>query len=248
MRLTRTLLLAPFAAAAVFPAAWVARASVGHYGQLFADHPAFGRWMVNSLFVASTQTVAAVVIASAGGFAMAKYRFIGRRVILGVLLCLLLLPYQVLLPGAYDLVRRLGWLDTYWAVIAPGTASVFGLVLYARAIRGVPDDLLAAARIDGCSEARVWWSVVLPLVRPTTAAFGLVTFAGTWNAFLWPQVVLQDDGRYTLPLGLASMGLTPGTDVGVLMAGAALAVLPPAVLFVALQSDFVAGLTAGSLK
>ena len=235
------------AAVAVYPAGWVVWQSWGHYGRLFADHP-FGRWLVNSLFLASTQTVAAVVLASLGGFAVAKYRFAGRRVILGVLLSVLLLPYPVLLPGAYELVRRLGGLDTYWAVLAPGAASVFGLVLFSRAMRGVPDDLLAAGRIDGCSEPRLWWSIALPLVRPMTAAFALLTFAASWNAFLWPQVVLQDDGQYTLPLGLASMSLTPGGDPGVLMAGTVLSVLPVAVLFFALQSDFVAGLTSGATK
>ena len=244
-RLLPTAPLAVLAAAAVSPAAWVVRTSLGHYRQLFADHP-FGRWMVNSLFVASTQTVLAVVLASLGGFAVAKYRFRGRSLILGVLLSVLLLPYQVLLPGGYELVRRLGWLDTYWAVLAPGAASVFGLVMFSRAMRQVDDDLLAAARIDGCSEARLWWSIAMPLVRPMTAAFALLTFAGSWNAFLWPQVVLQDDGRYTLPLGLASMSLTPGGDLGVLMAGTALAVVPVAGLFVAMQRDFVAGLTAGA--
>ena len=242
-----TAALAALAAGVVYPAAWVVRASLGHYGQLFADHP-FGRWLVNSLFVASTQTVSAVVLASLGGFAVAKYRFRGRRVILGVSLSVLLLPYQALLPGAYELVRGLGGLDTYWAVLAPGAASVFGLVLFARAMRSVPDDLLAAARIDGCSEPRLWWSIALPLVRPMTAAFALLTFAASWNAFLWPQVVLQDDGKYTLPLGLASLSLLPGQDLGVLMAGTVLSVLPVAVLFFALQSDFVAGLTSGATK
>ena len=246
-RLVPTAILAVLAAVAVAPAAWVVRASVGHYRPLFAEHP-FGRWMVNSLFVASTQTVMTTVLASLGGFAVAKYRFGGRRIILAILLAVLLLPYQVMLPGAYELVRRLGWLDTYWAVLAPAAASPFGLVLFARAMRAVPDDLLAAARIDGCSEPRLWWSVAMPLVRPMTAAFALLTFAASWNAFLWPQVVLQDDGRATLPLGLASMSLTPGGDLGVLMAATTLAVLPVAVLFAALQSDFVAGLTAGATK
>ncbi len=246
-RLIPTLLLSAFALCALYPAAWVVWTSLGHYRQLFADHP-FGRWMVNSLFLASTQTLSAVALASLGGFAIAKYRFRGRRVILTILLSVLLLPYQVLLPGAYELVRGLGGLDTYWAVLGPGTASAFGLVLFARAMRSVPDDLLAAGRIDGCSEPRLWWSIAMPLVRPMTAAFALLTFAASWNGFLWPQVVLQDDGKYTLPLGLASLSLLPGQDLGVLMAGTALGVLPVAVLFLALQSDFVAGLTSGATK
>jgi ABC-type glycerol-3-phosphate transport system permease component len=243
----RTGVLVVMAMAALYPAAWVAWMSLGHYRQLFADQP-FGRWLVNSLFVASTQTVSAVVLASLGGFAVAKYRFAGRRPILAVLLSVLLLPYQVLLPGAYELVRALHGLDTYWAVMAPGASSVFGLILFSRAMRQVDDDVLAAGRIDGCSEPRLWWSIALPLVRPMTAAFALLTFAASWNAFLWPQVVLQDDGKYTLPLGLASLSLLPGQDVGALMAATVLSVLPVTVLFFAVQSDFVAGLTSGATK
>ena len=245
-RVLPTLTMTLAAAVAVGPAAWVVRTSLGHYGQLFAAHPAYGRWMVNSLFVASTQTVVTVLLASLGGFAVAKYTFPGRRVIVGMVLATLLLPYQVLMPGGYELARRLGWLDTYAAVLAPGAASAFGLVLFARAMRAVPDELLAAARLDGCSEPRVYWSVAMPLVRPMTTAYALLTFAASWNGFLWPAVVLQDDGRYTLPLGLASMSLTPGTDLGVLMAGTVLAVLPVAGLFLACQGEVVPGLTAGA--
>jgi ABC-type glycerol-3-phosphate transport system permease component len=255
-----TLIVAAAAIVAASPVIWVLRASftstsstgawtIANYTQLSTDRP-IARWLCSSLFVASSQTVAAVVLASLGGFALAKYRFTGKRVMTAALAATLLLPFPVLLPGVYDLMRRLGWLDTYAAVIAPGSVSVFGLFLYTRAFRAVPDDLLHAARIDGCSEFRLWWSVAVPLVKPMTAAFTLLTFTAAWNNFLWPQVVLQDEGKYTLPVGLANLSVMPGyqADYGVLMAGTVIAVLPVAILFFALQKDFVAGLGAGGLK
>ncbi len=225
------------------------RLTASNYARLFADHP-FAAWMTNSLLIASAQTVAAVVLANLAGFAVAKYDFPGRRAVLAILLSLLLLPHQVLLPSSYELMRHLHLLDTYWAVLLPGVVSVFGLFLFDRAMRQVPDDLLAAARIDGCSELRLWWDVAAPLVRPTTAAFALLSFAASWNAFLWPQIVLNDSARYTLPLGLASLTATAGLTVGpgVVLAGTLLGAMPVVVLFFALQRDFVPGLTAGGVK
>jgi ABC-type glycerol-3-phosphate transport system permease component len=223
--------------------------TLSNYQRLFRERQ-FGSWMINSIFLASTQTVASVILASLGGFTIAKYRFAGRRFILAILLSVMLLPYQVLLPSSYELMHRLGWLDSYWAILAPGSVSVFGLFLFSRAMRNVPDDLLAAGRIDGASEIRLWWEIALPLVRPMISAFVLLSFTASWNSFLWPQIVLQDEGKYTLPIGLANLSALPGTqsDFGVLMAGTLLSIIPVAILFFALQRDFVAGLTSGAIE
>ncbi len=128
--------------------------------------------------------------------------------------------------------------------------SVFGLFLFNRAMRGVPDDLLSAGRMDGCSEVRLWWEIAVPLVRPMISAFTLLSFTASWNSFLWPQIVLQDEGKYTLPIGLANLSALPDTqaDYGVVLAGTLLSILPVALLFFALQRDFVVGLTTGAVK
>jgi ABC-type glycerol-3-phosphate transport system permease component len=217
--------------------------------KFFRQRP-FGQWMVNSLFVASTQTVCAVILASLGGFAVAKYRFPGRRFILAILLSVMLLPYQVLLPSSYELMHQFGWLNSYWAILAPGAISVFGLFLFSRAMQNVPDDLLNAARIDGCSEIRLWWEIAVPLVRPMISAFTLLSFTASWNSFLWPQIVLQDESKYTLPIGLANLSVLPGTqsDFSLLMTGTLLSIIPVAILFLALQRDFISGLTSGALR
>lgn len=224
--------------------------TLDNFRVLFSHEP-FARWMVNSLFVSSLQTACVVTFSSLGGFALAKYRFAGRRALMLVMFATLLLPAQVLYPsGGIDLVRRLGWMNSYLAVIVPGLASVFGTFLFMQAMKGVPDELLHAARVDGCSELRLWWEVALPIVRPMVGAYTLLSFLASWNGFLWPQIVLQDPVKYTLPMGLTGMiGLVEyETQYGVLMAGTLLAVLPVLLLFFVLQRDFIAGIASGAVK
>jgi ABC-type glycerol-3-phosphate transport system permease component len=223
--------------------------TLSNYRRLFTGNP-FGRWLINSIFLACAQTVISVALSSLGGFALAKYRFRGQRLIMMMMLGTMLLPAQVLMPSSYELMYKLGWLDSYAAILVPGAVSVFGLILFRQAMLAVPDELLHAARIDGCSEVYLWWQIALPLVRPMIGAFTLLSFTAAWNSFLWPQIVLQNESKYTLPIGLYNMNGMPGfqTDYGVLMAATLLSVLPVAVLFFALQRDFIAGLTSGAVK
>ena len=132
----------------------------------------------------------------------------------------------------------------------PGAVSVFGMFLFMQAMRTVPDELLQCGRLDGCSELRLWWEVALPIIRPMIGAFTLLTFMGAWNSFLWPQMVLQDVNRFTLPVGLSGMSGLPSDDTpyGVVMAGTLLSVVPAAILFFVLQRDFIAGLASGAVK
>jgi multiple sugar transport system permease protein len=232
-----------------FPWLHLDHLTLGDYSRLFQNNP-FGRWLVNSIFLSSTQTTIAVTLASLGGYALAKYQFAGRRVITLLMFATMLLPYQVLLPSSYELMYRLGWVDSYLAILVPGSVNVFGLFLFRQAMLGVPDELLQAGRIDGCSEIRIWWEIVLPMVRPMIGAFTLMSFTACWNSFLWPQIILQNESKYTLPIGLFSMNGMPGyqTDYGVLMAATLLSVVPVVILFFALQRDFIAGLTSGAVK
>lgn len=220
-----------------------------NYRRLFAGQP-FGRWLLNSIFLAGAQTVSVVTLSSLGGFALAKYRFRGQKLIMVLMLLTLLLPGQVLLASSYELLHHLNWTDSYLAILVPGAVSVFGMFLFRQAMGGVPDELLQAGRIDGCSELRLWWDVALPVVRPMIGAFTLMTFLGCWNAYLWPSIVLQDEAKYTLPMGLANMMSLPEyqTDYGILMAGTLLSILPVVILFFVLQKDFIAGLATGAVK
>jgi ABC-type glycerol-3-phosphate transport system permease component len=223
--------------------------TLDNYRRLFAQEP-FAVWMINSLFLASAYTVVVVTLSSLGGFALAKYRFGGRRVLMLIMLVTMLVPGQVLLLPNYDLMRKWGWMNSYAAILVPGAVSVFGMFLFRQAMMLVPDELLQAGRMDGCSEARLWWEVALPIVRPMIGAYTLLSFMAAWNSFLWPQVILQTPEKLTLPIGLSNMINLPEyqTNLGILMAGTLLSILPVAVLFFVLQRDFVAGLASGAVK
>jgi ABC-type glycerol-3-phosphate transport system permease component len=169
---------------------------------------------------------------------------------MGVMVLTMLLPSQVLLPSSYELMYRLGWVNSYLAILVPGAVSVFGIFLFRQGMMGVPEELLAAGRVDGCSEVRLWWEIAMPVVRPVTGAYTLMSFLAGWNSYLWPQVVLQEEGKFTLPMGLANMAGLQGYqgEFGVLMAGTVLSLVPVVGLFFWLQQEFVEGLTTGAVK
>jgi ABC-type glycerol-3-phosphate transport system permease component len=167
------------------------------------------------------------------------------------MLVTLVLPGQVLLPSLYELMNAIGWINSYRAIVIPGAVSVFGILLFRQAMRtAVPDELLHAARVDGCSELRVWWEIALPIVRPMIGAFTLLAFLASWNSFFWPQVILQDEAKYTLPIGLANMVGLPEfqTQYGVLMAGTLLARRSGGCAVLRAAAGFSPGLTSGAVK
>lgn len=225
------------------------RWTLSNYTWLFSREP-FAHWMFNSLFLACAHSALVVTLSSLGGFALAKYRFRGKKPLMLVMLATMLLPAQVLLPGSYDLMYRIGWLDSYAAILVPGAVSVFGMFLFMQGMKSVPDELLQAGRVDGCSEFRLWWEVALPIVRPLTGAYTLLSFMAAWNSFLWPQIVLKTQSKYTLPIALTNMIGLPEyqTPYGVLMVGTLLSIVPVAILFFILQRDFIAGLASGAVK
>jgi multiple sugar transport system permease protein len=225
------------------------RLTWANFDALFTQ-AAFGRWMINSIFLASTYSVTVVTLSSLGGFALAKYRFRGKRSLMVLMLGTMLLPSQVLLGSLYEMMDRLHWIDSYLAILVPGAVSVFGTFLFRQAMLGVPDELLDCGRLDGCGEMRLWWEVALPLVRPMVGAFTLMSFLASWSGFLWPQIVLQDERKYTLPLGLNNLvGLQEyQSQYGLLAAGTLLGLLPVMALFFAVQKDFISGLASGAVK
>jgi ABC-type glycerol-3-phosphate transport system permease component len=185
---------------------------------------------------------------SLGGFALAKYEFKGKRIIMIVMLATMMIPAQVMLAPLYELITRMRLADTYLGLIVPGAVSVFGMFLFRQSMLQIPDELLQAGRIDGCSEFGLFWRIAMPISRPMIGAFCLVAFMGTWNSFLWPQIILHSNHLFTLPIALNQLVGLQRQDYGVLMAGTLLSILPVAVLFLILQKEFLAGLTAGAVK
>jgi multiple sugar transport system permease protein len=182
------------------------------------------------------------------GYALAKLRFRGRETLYRVLLAGLVVPAQVAMLPLFLELRAMGLVNTYMGAIIPAMATIFGIFLIRQYALSIPDDLLDAARIDGAGEFRVYWSVVLPTIRPILATLALFTFLSTWNDFLWPLVVLTDDAKYTLPVALAGLVGEHVQDTELMMAGSVLTVLPVLLLFVLLQRHYIEGIMAGSAK
>jgi ABC-type glycerol-3-phosphate transport system permease component len=139
-------------------------------------------------------------------------------------------------------------MDSFPGLIVPQAVSVFGIFLFRQYLLQVPDELMHAARIDGCSEFRIYWEIMMPISRPMVGAFCLTSFMATWNSFLWPQIILHHSDRFTLPVALNQLVGVYQQQYGTLMAGTLLSILPVLVLFLLLQREFVEGLTAGAVK
>jgi ABC-type glycerol-3-phosphate transport system permease component len=164
------------------------------------------------------------------------------------MLATLMIPGQLTMAPLFELLHRLGLVDSYAGLIIPGSVSVFGIFLFRQSILTIPDELLHAARIDGCSEFQIYRDIIMPVSRPMIGAFCLISFMGTWNSFLWPQIILHNRNLSTLPIALSQMIGVYNQEYGMLMAGTLISVLPVVILFLVLQKEFVAGLTAGAVK
>jgi multiple sugar transport system permease protein len=165
-----------------------------------------------------------------------------------VLLAALVIPGQLGMLPLFLRLRGLGLVNTYWGVLVPGLASIFGIFLVRQYALSIPQSLLDAARVDGAGELRLFWSVVVPIVRPVLVTLAIFTFMGTWNDFLWPLIVLTDDDLQTLPVALANLLGEHVQDTELMMAGAVLTMLPVIVLFLALQRSYIEGIVTGSVK
>jgi multiple sugar transport system permease protein len=218
-----------------------------HYRALFTRLN-LGRYLLNSAFVATTVTVTSLLINSMAGYAFAKLRFRGRDRTFRFLTLGLVIPVQVSMLPLFLLLREMGLINTYWGVIIPGLASIFGIFLIRQYALSIPDDLIDAARIDGASEFRIYWSIILPVVRPILATLAIWTFLSTWNDFMWPLIVLSDDSMFTLPVALANLSGERVQDTELMMAGSVLTTLPVMLVFIFLQRYYVEGITMGSVK
>jgi len=182
------------------------------------------------------------------GYAFAKLRFRGRDRLFRVLSTGLVLPVQVAMLPLFLLLKNMGLINTYWGVIIPGLASIFGIFLVRQYALAIPDEMLDAARVDGASEFRIFLSIVIPGIMPILATLSIWTFLATWNDFMWPLIVLADASHYTLPVALANLSGEHVQDTELMMAGSVLTVIPVMVVFLFLQRYYIQGVMAGSVK
>jgi multiple sugar transport system permease protein len=224
-----------------------AHPTLDHYRALFTRLDV-GRYLLNSTVVAVVITTVSLFINSMAGYAFAKLRFRGRDRVFRLLTMGLVIPVQVSMLPLFLLMRELGFINTYWGVIIPGLASIFGIFLIRQYTLSLPDDLIDAARIDGAGEFRIYWSIILPVIRPILATLAIWTFLSTWNDFMWPLIVLSDESMFTLPVALANLAGERVQDTELMMAGSVLTVLPVMLVFMFLQRYYVEGITMGSVK
>jgi multiple sugar transport system permease protein len=231
------------------PPTWLPETfTLENYQTLF-DRLSFPTYFFNSTLVAIVVTLGNVVFCSMLGYALAKLEFRGKRVIFALVLGMLMVPAIAILVPLFVLVSNLGLTNTYPGLILPYLAAPLGVFLMRQYFLGLPDELIQAARVDGASEFRIFWNVMLPLCGPALATLAILTFLGSWNNFIWPLVVAQTEDRYTLPVALAlySVGQN-ATQYGVLLAGAVVVVLPVIAIFLALQRYFVQGIAMTGIK
>jgi multiple sugar transport system permease protein len=230
------------------PSWWPEQLTLEHYRELFTrlDFPQF---FANSVLVALAVTLGNLVFCSALGYALAKLRFPGKRLLFALVLGLLMVPGMVLFVPQFVLVSNLGLVNTYAGLILPYLAGPFGVFLMRQYLLSIPDDLIEAARVDGAGEFRIFWKIVLPLCRPALATLGILTFLASWNNFLWPLVVATTEDKYTLPVALALYSIGQNRiNFGLLLAGSVVVVLPIVVVFLLLQRHFLRGIATTGLK
>jgi len=224
------------------------RLTLDNFRRLFRELP-MARALLNSVFLASVSSVGATLCGAMGGYGLSKFRFRGREALTALVLGTAVLPLPLLLAPRFELIYHLHLLDTYAGYLLPQLAPAFGVFLFRQAmLNHVPDEIIESARLDGCGEIRIFFALVLPLVRPMIGAFVIITFLGVWNDFIGPQIILQTTERLPLAVTLASLQNNYGTDYGLLMAGTLVSVAPIIFLFLLLQKEFISGLTSGSLK
>jgi multiple sugar transport system permease protein len=221
--------------------------TLDNYRLLFRDS-AFPRWFLNSFVIATLTTLSVLFFDSLVGYTLAKFSFKGRKLVFVAILSTLMIPTEMLVLPWYSMSRTMGWLDSYWALLFPGLMTGFGTFLMKQFFESVPDELLAAARIDGFDEFQIWWRVAMPLVTPALSALAIFVFLGNWTAFLWPLISTTKRELYTLPVGLASFSSEFQTEWEMIMTGAAVATIPTLLVFLLLQRYIIGGIMLTGLK
>ncbi len=245
-----------------WPPSWIPRSpSFDSYVRFF-EQERIGRYFLNSAYVALAVTALQLFTSSLAAYTFAKRRFPGRDALFMITLGTMMIPGQVTLIPNYVILRHIpffggndalgsggsGWLDSYWGLIVPQAATAFGIFLMRQYMKSIPDDLLDAARVDGATEFRIYWQIVMPLCRPALAALGIFTFSYVWDDFFWPLIITSSEELRTLPLGLALFVVRNRTAWDLLMAGSVITTIPVLVVFLVFQRHFIRGIAVTGMK
>ena len=231
-----------------FPPIWIPRAPTLEGYRFIAKYFPLLRFAANSVMITAAVVMLNLILCSIVAYPLARHRFPGRNLILWTILATMMVPFHLILIPLFIIVVRLHWVNTYWGAILPYTMNAFNVFLFVQYFKTIPMELSKAARIDGCSELGILFRIIWPLSKPVLITVGILTFIQTWNLFLWPLIVLQEQTMRTLPLALATLKGVHGTEWNALMAQATLISIPVVLLFIWLQKYIVAGLAQTGLK
>ncbi|WP_019586188.1 carbohydrate ABC transporter permease [Deinococcus apachensis] len=231
-----------------YPPTFLPHVFVWHnYVEVFTRVP-FARYIFNTFFVATTVTLVALLFHAMSAYALARLRFRGREVLFLGIVATLMIPFSITLIPTFLLVRSLGWLDSYWALIVPAIPNAFGIFLLRQFYLSLPDELEEAARLDGATPAQIFWYVALPMSRPILATLATFFFLANWNAYLWPLIVTQKPEMRVTQVALAAFSGEHSTEWQLIMAGATVAAIPGLLLYLFLQRYLIEGIKLSGLK
>jgi len=218
-----------------------------NYFEVFRREP-FGNFILNSLFVASICSISSVFLSSLAGYGYAKFNFPGKNLFFFATVGMLMIPFQTIMVPLYLWLTRFGLLDTYVGIMTPFLVSAFGVFLMRVAIETIPSDYIDAARIDGCSDLRIFMQIILPSVKPALATLAIIKFMWTWNELLWPLIVTSSTSKYVVTLGLSSFTNMYFREYHLLTAAAALSMIPTIAIFLLFQKWVIRGVAMSGLK
>ncbi len=237
-----------------YPPQWIPQQiTLANFMTVLQNFP-FLHWVFNSAFLAVISTILVLILDSLAAYAFGRLEFKGKKILFGIIVSMLLFPIQAYIVPLYLLFSELHLLNTYMAIILPSTAQVTGIFLLTAFFKSIPKELEEAAYIDGCNDFRIFYSIMLPLSKPALASVTIITFISSWNNFLWPLIAIRSDSLKPLPVGVAQfMGSTGGVSgsapqYGISLAAAVMAVIPTAIVFLALQKYFVQGIVSSGIK
>ncbi|HET7560239.1 MAG TPA: carbohydrate ABC transporter permease [Limnochordia bacterium] len=230
-------------AGGIWPEPWV----LTSFTQAWQAAP-FARYFLNSAIVTGGTVALQLIVCALAAYAFARLAFFGRELLFLLFLATMMIPQEVNLIGDYLLMSRLGWLDTYWSLIVPWGASPLAIFLLRQTLRGLPDELADAARLDGCGNWGFLWRIALPLCKPALAAVAVLGAVGSWNDFTWPLIMTNSDAMRTVQVGVSIFSQDAGTQYPLLMAASTLVMLPVVAVFVALRGAFMQGVARSGLK
>jgi len=222
--------------------------NLDNFTYLFMGNHSYFMWFFNSLLLTVIQVTLTLLVSATVAYGFAAYDFIGKNFLFICVLLIMMVPFEILLLPLYSLTYNLGLMNSYSAIVLPGIASAATIFFFRQYLRGVPKEMIAAGRVDGATEYGIYVRLILPVMKPSFAAMAILNGMNSWNNFLWPFMVLSDDRKYTLPIGLKTL-LTPyGNNYDLLIVGSFFSIIPIFILFMAFQKYFIDGMTAGAVK